>query len=346
MSTGWRATAFAAALVALPSAGCEVEQCKEGEPGCLNGEPDDSNNCRYGLVARSGKCIVKNGRVDSGDGGQDAGEQNDCGCEEGQELCTSSGACTQVCTVPSDAPAKKPVAQTCRPVSGQAAYDFVTAATAACYQECIHRAELCGTACDPTRVCERTAAVAALLVRCPGNNVECAMSACEQARDLPCAQQVCPGNATPNCTGVRCTNSCTTTSGNFVFDGVCDDGDFSNGGSSFCEWGADCGDCGPRRGTPPPKSVPIGGLCVDPVQCGADFSDFRRSLGWCLPYEDNSGRNRCLPDCVDQGCADPGFECSSIVIDEDGAAGPLPQRELVDGNDTVARACFPSFCGS
>jgi hypothetical protein len=337
----WTALSSACALISIASmAACsEVESCKEDEPGCINSPPDDSGNCRAGLVLdESGTaCIPK--------GGSSTKEPDLCGCEE-NELCRQDMTCVNVCITPTTLPARTSATKTCRPAKTDAPYDFAKAAVALCYQGCIRRAALCGTACNPAVDCTPAAAMALTTPLCPGGMPECAMKACEVARDTPCAQQQCPPGSALNCTGVSCTNDCITTSPMstvFINDGLCDDGDLSNADSVVCDWGQDCGDCGPRRGTAPVFSRDLGDPCFDAIQCGGDRDDVTMSTGWCVETEKNRPLYRCVPDCSAKGATCPsGYECHDLLQEVTGS-DPVP---VVDQQNMQARACFPSLCGT
>ncbi|MDB4973745.1 MAG: hypothetical protein JWN48_2086 [Myxococcaceae bacterium] len=340
MTSGWLwALGACAGASSVLASGCgEVESCKELDEGCLGGVPDESGNCRFGLVPNDDltACVRKGDESSSSDGGVTPGN---CSCPNGQ-LCQSNGSCVDVCKTPSNLPAPKPTLPTCRPGAGEPAYDFATAAVSLCYQGCTHRAEYCGGTCDPTKDCTAVAATALAATVCPGMAVECAMLACEKQRDMPCASQNCPGMAAPNCAGVACTNKCQNPA--FNNDGICDDADLSNAESGVCDWGTDCGDCGPRRGTAPAFSVQLGDPCIDPLQCGGNVDSIAKSTGWCLLPDDREPR-RCLPDCSVKGKKCPaGFSCSPLM--QTGASGsPEPVQ---DATGLAASACFPTQCGN
>lgn len=325
MKTGRRWLPAALALALVPAQSCsEVESCKEGEPGCLNGAT--TTPCRFGLVASTdGRCVESSDQTAT------------CTCSPGQ-VCTSTDQCVTICEEePSQV--KKPATIPCRASSTEQPYDFTEAAIALCYQECIRRAELCHTACDPVQDCTALKATAAVTTVCPGQNAECAMRLCETVRDQPCTSQVCPGNAAPDCAGVVCTNTCASTTTSFVNDGQCDDGDLSNATSAVCTWGSDCGDCGPRRGSAPPTSYDLGHVCVDVFQCGGDTSDFTRSLGWCISLQPDVDVQRCVPNCTasGQGCPS-GFVCDVLGFGTSAA----DFKPLTDPSGRQARACFPA----
>lgn len=334
----WAALSWAGASISIASMGAcsEVESCKEDELGCINNAPDNSGNCRAGLVpnAAGTACVEK--------GGGGGPPPDPCGCAT-NELCRDDGQCVNVCTTPANLPARTSATKTCRPFGTEAAYDFTKAAVALCYQTCVRRSVLCGTACNPVTDCTPAAATALTSTLCPGQMPECAMKLCEQVRDAPCAQQQCPPGAQLNCTGITCNNSCVTDP-KYTNDGVCDDGDLSNAESVVCDWGNDCGDCGPRRGTPPVFGRDLGDPCFDAVQCGGDRTNVAISTGWCVTTDETRPLYRCVPDCSKKGATCPsGYECFELRQDVDGNGSLDP---VIDAKNVRAQACFPMLCGT
>lgn len=331
------------ALLSTSACG-DVESCKEGTRGCIGAAPDDSGNCAAGLVrnAAGTECVE---RGNEGSAAPDSGmpPQSTCGSCQVNELCRVDGTCVNACTTPNPLPAFKSAALACRPGPSQDQYDMTEAGLAICYQGCIRRAELCGTTCDPTKECTNAVAATLASAGCGPTDVECAMKRCEEVRDTPCATQQCPGSVQPNCTGVVCSNTCSNPE--FRNDGLCDDGDISNGYSSACAWGTDCGDCGPRRGAPPKAMLDLGDLCIDAPQCGGNSQTILRSTGWCLQTDLRLSLNRCLPDCSGPGETCPsGYTCDNIVFVEEGQ-DPSKADPLQDAAGTFAKACFPMLCG-
>ncbi|HVZ33846.1 MAG TPA: hypothetical protein VG963_15565 [Polyangiaceae bacterium] len=337
----------AIACAAWGASGCgDVESCTKFDPGCYMGYPDDSGNCRFGLVSvMSGGslvCLPKSEATSSPDAGGTV--QNMCNCPSGS-LCRKDRSCVDVCVPPSPLPALSVAPSPCRAPTGTT-YTFEDAANAACEQACVRHAAYCGTVCDIKTECTRLKAVALATARCAGNTTpECASQFCEMTRDQPCAQVMCTNNAAPNCAGVVCNTSCTTAS--YVNDGVCDDGDLSNASSSVCAWGSDCGDCGPRRGTPPNMVLDLGDPCVDAYQCGGDPDHVASSTGWCVPTETQTDIQRCVPDCSAANATCPaGYQCFGLGVDPDGESGPMQQQPVTDPvTGQQAKACFPTACG-
>ncbi|HEY6882290.1 MAG TPA: hypothetical protein VI299_29870 [Polyangiales bacterium] len=336
MTTGRWAALLGAALTAL--AGCgDVESCLEGQQGCVNGAPDDSGNCKFGLVVSADGLTC----VNPSEKGKPPVDT--CMCPSGQ-LCRNGGGCVDVCQPLTNVPAARPTPQPCRAPKDQTE-SFARAALAACTQACIHRAAICGTKCDPTTECTQLGASTAARAACQGNeDISCAIMLCERARDMPCDKQQCPPGSTPNCANITCSNTCDMPEYNN--DGICDDGDLSSAISYVCDYGTDCGDCGPRRGTAPPFMVDFGDPCVDPAQCGGDLTNVKSSKGWCVPADSAQDYSRCLPDCSNGKTCHAGFECVGVAQDVDGS-GPMAPTQVVDLKDgTPVFACFPLQCGN
>lgn len=322
---------------ALLHAGCgEVKSCERGAPGCIDGPIDNdlASGCRFGLVANAaGNCVARSGGAPA----------DNCNCPAGS-LCNGARQCVNVCELPNPLPVVKPEPQPCRPGVGQLHGDFMTVAVAACTQGCIRRGEYCGFACDPATFCTPAEAMRRLMT-CNGD-INCATLACEQERDRPCAQTDCnipgitPPGRQPSCSDVVCSSTCPTAP-EYINDGLCDDGDQSNAGSAACDWGTDCGDCGPRRGTPPRFDRDIGELCVDPSQCGGDTEDVRRATGWCVRLDLSVSLLRCVTDCSTNNRCPSGFSCEELKFSDNGVP-----TTLLDDDDRVARACFPTMCGN
>ncbi|HEX5658419.1 MAG TPA: hypothetical protein VFX59_14555 [Polyangiales bacterium] len=339
MTTAKLWLAIATAVLATLSACSDVESCLEGQPGCRNGAPDESGNCKFGLVlSNDGSTCVRPGEAGSDDE-PDGGAT--CSCPSGQ-LCRKDGICVNLCTPASNPPTPRPTLLPCEAPDG-VTESFARIALALCYQTCVHRAVYCGTACDPATECTQLLASAAARTACQGNDdPSCAKNLCERARDLPCASQQCPLGAAPSCAGTLC-NDCDESE--IRNDGICDDGDPSNAISYLCDYGSDCGDCGPRRGSAPPRRLDVGDVCADWTQCGGDLNSVKTSTGWCVPTTSAQSYARCVPDCSNGKKCTAGFECVKIVSDEDGD-GPLPSTQYKDYNDgTLVFGCFPLQCG-
>ena len=196
--SGLTERAVAGSSIAGIGACSDVTSCTEYDVGCINGVPDDSGNCRAGLVPNADRtaCVEKGAAATPP-------PNNSCGCPT-NELCRDDGQCVNVCTTPPNLPPRTEPTKTCRPLGGEAPYDFAKASVALCYQTCIRRSVLCGTACNPTTECGTTAATTLTTTLCPTQMPECAMKLCEQVRDAPCGQQQCPPSSPLNCTGITC----------------------------------------------------------------------------------------------------------------------------------------------
>jgi hypothetical protein len=328
------------ACFVLVSACGEVEHCKRGDLGCVDGLPDDVGECRFGLVEDpiTKVCVEPD---------HDAGPPRDpnaaCvgGCATG-EACRADGTCINVCAQ-ANAVAPRDSLLTCRPAQGEAAYDLAKAAHALCVQGCTRRNALCtNSPCDPAVDCtapQELALAAAACATMPPT-VECVMARCEMVRDQACDKVMCPGSM-PNCAGVTCTNTCSDGTQTLNFDGLCDDGDLTNAVSAICPWGSDCGDCGPRRGAAPAKVKQIGEQCIDPYQCGASYDNFSDVPGWCVVVDQAKETERCVPDCSVHGVCPAGYTCRALEFKEaDGST-----MTLRDENNLVGSACFPMQCG-
>lgn len=336
-----------AGMVLLAASGCgDVESCRRGAPGCIDGPADPITGCKFGLMPSSaGTCTAD-------EPGQ-PGPVDACGgCPSGS-LCNDQNQCVNLCELPNDLPVVKSAPLPCRPAEGEIPYDFESAAVALCTQECIRQSEYCGTPCDPAINCTPASALQLVVgaALCPARDPACAMLACEAARDRPCANYSCAGGAAPNCVGIACTNTCPTsqpelyppTLPEWVNDGLCDDGDLSNAITALCTWGGDCGDCGPRRGAAPPFERGPGELCVHPIQCGGDTFDVRQATGWCVGFSSQTvSLQRCIPDCSSGQACPSGFECQDLVYE--GEPGLEDDRPVRDNQDRSARGCFPLQC--
>jgi hypothetical protein len=336
-----RILGFSAALGLLGISSCgEVESCRQGvDPGCVDSQPDDSNNCKFGLVlGAEGTCVEPKNANTVADAGPEPG--GNCSCPSGN-ACGRAGTCIDVCATPNNIPNFKPK-PTCRAPMGENPYTFEQAAIAACTVQCIRRNEFCGASCDPAADCTPARALLAVpalgicMTQTQGTPVECASRACEMLRDRPCEMQECAGAAQPLCAGVQCTNTCAVGSMSYSGDGYCDDGDQSNADSAICAWGTDCQDCGPRgtRSTPPLALYEYGQFCVDSLQCGEFSADFNRSTGWCVTF--SNAPQRCLPDCTKSRRCAAGFTCQVLELE--------PGVAYEDNAGVEARFCRPNAC--
>lgn len=326
-------------LAAWMTSACgEVKHCEKGEVGCVGGHSDDNRECYYDLVEDpvTGMCI------EPGDNATGPDPNAACGTCATGEACRADGTCINVCTQTDAVPTGGPSLPSCEPVENEPAYDFQKAANALCVQACARRAALCpGATCNPQIDCTAAAALTVATTLCPDMKAQCAMDRCKAVRDNACSQQLCAANAQPNCAGVTCNGDC---AGNkdFANDGVCDDGDLSNAVSAVCPWGTDCGDCGPRRGTAPPRYKEIGQQCVDPYQCGAPLHDFSNVPGWCVVINRSTLVERCVPDCSIYGRCPAGYSCMPLTFTDPNTGKTIT---LQDDNEVVGKACFADMCG-
>jgi hypothetical protein len=324
-------------LAAWMTSACgEVKHCKEGEVGCVDGDSDDNGKCYYDLVEdpATGKCVEPQDDMSAPDPNAECGS-----CASG-EACRSDGMCINVCTQTDAVPTDGPSLPACQAGEGEPPYDFQNAAIALCKQACARRAALCPNAtCNPAVGCTPAASTTIATALCGVDMTpKCVIDRCVAVRDNACAQQLCAGNTQPNCAGVTCSNTCNSS---LVYDGICDDGDLSNAVSALCPWGTDCGDCGPRRGTMPPRYKEIGQQCIDPYQCGAPLNDFSNVPAWCVAVDQPTNLERCVPDCSVYGRCPDGYSCEPLKFqDENGDWIPLE-----DDSGKVGKACFPAMCG-
>jgi hypothetical protein len=173
------------------------------------------------------------------------------------------------------------------------------------------------------------------LLDCPGMDTECMTSACQKIQMARCEAFACPASNPRNCDDVTCNDSCT---GN-TDDTFCDDGDPSSAVYALCAYGTDCSDCGPRRGSRPPRA-PIQGLCPAgrDVACDGYNDDYERNEAFCVHVEGTqAGQFSCVPDCTTEQDCEDGFECEALVYMN---GDPYEDLDGVQGY-----ACFPTFCG-
>jgi hypothetical protein len=125
-------------------------------------------------------------------------------------------------------------------------------------------------------------------------------------------------------------------------DGYCDDGDPSSATYSFCRYGTDCTDCGPRRGSTRPDRLALGEPCPEgqDVSCEGYNDDFTKTQAWCLQFSGGGSAFRCVPSCTTADgageCPD-GYECQAVTT----SSGD-PYRDAV--NRTPGYACVPQIC--
>lgn len=337
-------TSFAGlALMALMAlTGCnKVRKCTEGEVGCLKGAPKADGTCEAGLVAKGKLCVED---TSSGGGG------GSCNCAV-DEVCAEDGkTCLAYCALVDDLPQVQPTPPACKPArtpsdQNPMPYNFRTLCINACEQQCIRAQTLCpGYTCKLSD-CSSDAQLALCNVDCPGLDVgtgetarACLTKKCTDLAGSTCEQFKCPAGSTKSCTDVRCTDTC----GDNNADGYCDDGDPASAIYSFCPYGTDCTDCGPRKGARPDRA-PIGAVCPggQDVACAGYNDDFLKSNAWCLRViDDQSAPYRCVPNCTTSdgaGTCPDDYECQAVTT-SDGD----PFTDAVNG--TEGYACVPIVC--
>jgi hypothetical protein len=335
----WAGLALSA-LLAL--SGChKIRKCTIGEDGCLESPPDAEGNCAAGLELRGGVCVEPSG------GGDDV-----CGGCLGDEVCDEdSETCISYCEYDDELPAREPTPQGCEAPNavGATPYTYADVCISLCEQRCLRAQEYCtGFTCNldecsqagPERRIPTPAALARCTTACPAPpNLACITAVCEDWRDTACQEFECPAGTTRDCANIRCTDTCASDN---IQDGFCDDGDPASADYSFCQYGTDCGDCGPRRGTRPARAA-RGELCPpgQDVACDGYNDDYLKTNAWCLRiYEDNSAPSRCVPDCTtatgEGACPGPDYLCLPAVT-RDGEA-------ITDVHGTEGYYCQPLVC--
>lgn len=336
------------------AAGCsEVDNCKDGQEGCIGGKCRANNVCRFDLECRmldDGGDLICGAKLDDGtfdcgskgacsrpapgggDGDGDGdGDVEQCACQEEGELCIpgSPTTCVNYCEVPDVIPGSIRSPGSCEQDN------FAAACEALCRQICVRDEVFCGLTCDPDNC--GGAAIQQICEEEFAGSLEDVIAACVEIRDSACEDYECFEGAL-DCNGVVCSNDCA--GGEYNFDGDCDDGDFSNGDYGVCAWGTDCGDCGPRKGTAPPRRYPIGSPCLSDSQCAGYSADITLNQAWCLKVEGlvvdhPDGLLRCMPDCSgkDETCPE-GYTCAGLTV------GGQPYEM----NGIQAHACTPAMC--
>jgi hypothetical protein len=362
MNTRHVLSAFAVLCLGLLAGGCEVENCKRGELGCIGGNADDGK-CKFGLVAKNGKCVEPNGSGNGGNtsnnnGGEDAGDSGGedggtsaaddmCGGCEGTDICIEkSRECVDFCEAPDELPGAGDVPEliSCsgdpNAAGGQLDLSFEENCIARCQLECRWREWFCGETCT-ANFCADAARLLECQTECPASDKACMGTKCRETRARKCDGAKCSDNSAPDCSDITCSNECDSSDPRSkvnLFDGYCDDGSYTNSASDFCPFGTDCADCGPRRGPARPQDegdLGFGELCPNPWRCDDHTGDNTTNASWCLLVPGAlQGVARCMPDCSEKGeeCP-PGYVCEQIYIMNDPAT---------DGNDVPSKGCFPN----
>ncbi len=342
------------------SACSEVESCKRGAVGCVDGDPNDGGECKLGLVPRDGKCKEPDGLDNDGgkeDGGgnnskDDAGEASACAPCDAPALCVPERKeCIDFCEAPEEVPGSGPDYQqiTCggekdamdKPV----VLDFAQTCKNTCLVSCRWENWFCpGSKRDCAADCDKpnVQAECALPVTGCGSDVTCQKTKCVNIRALGCQADamLCPnsGGMAPKCDAITCTNKCADqqSADANTFDGFCDDGAYTFSETDLCPFGTDCADCGPRTGAARPVDVgdiKLGEPCPNSARCAGRSSDYDLNKSWCLDVAGDVAR--CLVDCSgdDERCP-TGFKCQELSS----SAGTA----LMDRNGRRGKVCFPT----
>jgi hypothetical protein len=307
-----RKTIFLAALALLALSavsGCtKVRKCTKGEQGCIGGRPNVDGTCEAGLIAKGSKCV------------EASGGSSGCNCAI-DEVCGADGeTCIGYCEY-DDSAQVLPVPKGCEPPLVDPplpAYGFAELCANACEQTCLRAQTYCpGYVCN-LAACKEKAALDRCKADCPNDNVKCLKDLCVTQQAAACQGFTCPGTFKTDCADVRCNDSCSSDN---IQDGFCDDGDPESAVYSFCGYGTDCSDCGPRRGSRSAR-VQVGEVCParQDVACEGYNDNFLVSSAWCLRVsEDNTYPFRCVPGCTTNDgpgeCPD-GYDCVDAEFDD------------------------------
>lgn len=340
------------------SACSEVESCKPGSAGCIDGPPEDGE-CKFDLVKRGNKCVEPGsaGDVDSGanggeDGGDDAGPMSACEpCDEPALCVAERKECVDFCETPEEIPGTGAEFQqiTCGgetdPMGNPVVLDFATTCKNTCLLTCRWQNWFCpGPKSDCAAECDKPEVQADCAVPVTGcaGDVPCQKTKCTDIRALGCRAEaaLCPNSMgmAPNCDGVSCSNACADAQSAQAntFDGFCDDGAYTFSDTDLCPFGTDCADCGPRMGAARPVDmgdIKIGDPCPNSARCTGRSSDYDLNKSWCLDIVGDV--SRCLTDCSgdDETCTE-GFECVEL---SNSAGSPLTDR-----NGRRGKVCYPT----
>jgi hypothetical protein len=332
-------TVASVALIALLAlSGCsKVEKCTKGEPGCLEAATKADGTCAAGLVAKGNQCVKPSGGSGGGNGS--------CHCAS-DEVCAADGSCIAYCAPVANPPQVNPTPTSCEPVvtgsdSNPPALTFAQLCRASCEQNCLRAEVFCpGHTCKVSE-CDNAAQLARCALDCPMKDTACMQARCDELQGASCDMFKCPAGSTRSCgSDVHCSDSCAGNNN----DGFCDDGDPASATYSFCPYGTDCSDCGPRRGPRPARGA-FGDVCPggQDVACDGYNDDFLKTGAWCLRVvpKDDSAPFRCVPDCTTAngaGNCPADYECQAVLTSE-GAPYTDATR-----NKTPGYACVPTVC--
>lgn len=339
----------------LSASACEkVDHCKEGDKGCFAGACLPDNKCLFGALEclkldSDGSLVCGEARPDGsfrcGGAGAcgpvDSGGEMPvvCECTGDSEVCVpgTSDQCLNFCVDPGPnylpLTGRKMEILPCRLDSESTPVSYADACKATWKQICLRSPLFCGGfTCEPDF--HNSAEAQTRCMADIGPDPEAVYAACEGVRDASCDTfPGCPGDEFAlDCSDKEsfvCANTC-----RFANDGVCDDGDLLTAAFPECDWGTDCGDCGPRVGSPQPARQPLGELCLEDKQCEGFSTDLRKNEAWCLDVDGVPDVFRCMPDCTRSKSCPEGYRCVGLRVDDE----PITQGDLEAG------VCNPTLC--
>ncbi len=333
------------AVVLGLSACAEVEHCKPGAAGCVEGAPNDAGVCRFDLIARGNRCISPN----ASDAQDNRPQPNPCGpCAKGTTCTTDQEVCLDFCEqtkpLPGSEAAPEPIrcgGEIKNAATGETfALSFEETCRAKCQLDCRARGWFCKTGCAKD-ACDQPDVLAACHADCDRTDdpLSCIQGQCTDKRAQGCnsSDDFCKNGETPDCSAIECKNNCAST----AYDGVCDDGDLFSAAFGSCSWGSDCADCGPREGEDFSHELKQGAACSLQEQCAGHFADFAKNEAFCAQVVRGKPLRRCVLDCSGKDELCPvGTTCTTLrATKPEGGTSPL-----LDVNKVSGRACLPDSC--
>jgi hypothetical protein len=325
------------AASALCASGCDVQQCKRGAVGCVDGPVRPDGTCAADLVAQGSRCVRRQDQLT----GDAALIPDTCDpCPDGEICATDVRQCRDFCAnAPSPDDGEAPPGQVvCGREGGGEPLSFDETCKNKCLLDCRRGAWFCGEPCNP-KDCVSQAVLTSCHTACDSatDPLSCLQAACTDSLAEGCVEgstRTCPSGKSPTCDGVLCANTCVGS----VFDGVCDDGDPASAVSADCVYGTDCADCGPRPEENLDKVTNLteGDACSFHAQCSGFRPSFEESHALCAPVTAGSSTKRCLRDCSSAGERCPIRTVCTPLTQGDG------DTPLRDSAGIVAKVCVPS----